>query len=438
MLGARVKKNTAKAVTTKGKSQSIEEFLASQDFVGAITLLEFKLKCRDGDPKDLLYWIAYCSVHLGNFHRAQEAYAELLSVHNADKSVNTLLGICYLEQQMFDEAERLLELSPPSPLKIRAQLLLYHFLGEEKKVNYYQQQLKDKKEDQLCLASLLYLRSRFHEAMDIYRKLLLENRDDAALNMYIAMCCYKLDNCELALETLAPYLQSFPDSLLAINLRACINFKLYNGKAAEGELKSLNDRGVNVQANDVLRHNLVVFSSGERALQVFPSLIDSIPEARLNLVVFYLRHGKDSDALELIRELDPSTPVEHILKGIVHANICQETGNRDSLKIAQQCFHLVGTSSHECDTIPGRQSMASFFFLSKQFEEVNIYLNSIKQYMQGDDNFSYNYGISLAATRNFQAAQETLLLVKNEKYRQEYVYISLLARCYIMNGQPKR
>lgn len=33
-----------------------------------------------------------------------------------------------------------------------------------------------------------------------------------------------------------------------------------------------------------MRHNLVVFSGGEQALQVLPSLVDVIPEARLNLV----------------------------------------------------------------------------------------------------------------------------------------------------------
>lgn len=40
-------------------------------------------------------------------------------------------------------------------------------------------------------------------------------------------------------------------------------------------------------------------------------------------------------------------------------------------------------SCSECDTIPGRQCMASCFFLLKNFEDVNIYLNSIKTYMYG-------------------------------------------------------
>jgi len=42
--------------------------------------------------------------------------------------------------------------------------------------------------------------------------------------------------------------------------------------------------------NDLLRHNLVVFRGGENALQVLPPLVDVIPEARLNLVIYYLKN----------------------------------------------------------------------------------------------------------------------------------------------------
>jgi intraflagellar transport protein 56 len=77
---------------------------------------------------------------------------------------------------------------------------------------------------------------------------------------------------------------------------------------------------------------------------------------------------------------------------VVHASLGQATGSREHLKVAQQCFQLVGTSAHECDTIPGRQCMASCFFLMKQFEDVNIYLNSVKAYMYNDDDFNHNHG----------------------------------------------
>ena len=44
---------------------------------------------------------------------------------------------------------------------------------------------------------LQYMRSHYQEATDIYKKLLLENRNDIALNAYIAMCYYKLDYYEV-------------------------------------------------------------------------------------------------------------------------------------------------------------------------------------------------------------------------------------------------
>lgn len=122
---------------------------------------------------------------------------------------------------------------------------------------------------------------------------------------------------------------------------------------------------------------------------------------------------------------------------MVHATLGQAQGNREHLKMAQQCFQLVGTSAHECDTIPGRQCMASCYFLMRQFEDVNIYLNSVKAYMYNDDDFNFNHGISLAATRNYKASEEAFLLIHSEVYKAEYVYTSWLARCYVMNGNPR-
>jgi len=55
----------------------------------------------------------------------------------------------------------------------------------------------------------------------------------------------------------------------------------------------------------------------------------------------------------------------------------------------------VGASASECDTIPGRQCMASCFFLLKQFDDVNIYLSSVKAYMYNDDSFNWNHGTFL-------------------------------------------
>jgi len=80
--------------------------------------------------------------------------------------------------------------------------------------------------------------------------------------VYVALCYYKLDYYDVSLELLAPYLQqvlysdlravdlvsssrSFisahyvwlfsqcPDSVIATNLKACNQYKLFDGQAAE-------------------------------------------------------------------------------------------------------------------------------------------------------------------------------------------------------------
>lgn len=82
----------------------------------------------------------------------------------------------------------------------------------------------------------------------------------------------------------------------------------------------------------------MVFRNGENALKVLPQLVDAFPEARLNLVIYYLRNEEPQEAYKLIKDLEPSVPREYIIKGVVHAIIGQQTGNREYLKTAQQLF----------------------------------------------------------------------------------------------------
>ncbi len=81
--------------------------------------------------------------------------------------------------------------------------------------------------------------------------------------------------------------------------------------------------------------------------------------------------------------------------------------------------------------------LCSCFYLLKQFEDVIIYLNSIKTYLDKEDAFNWNYGISLAEIGNFKDAEATLLQIQKEEWKSEYAYISWLAHCYIMNGSPE-
>jgi len=121
----------------------------------------------------------------------------------------------------------------------------------------------------------------------------------------------------------------------------------------------------------------------------------------------------------------------------VNASIGQMNDSREHLKSAQQYFQLVGASTSECDTIPGRQCMASCYYLLRQFDDVLIYLNSVKAYSANDPSFNYDYGIAQAACEYYREAEESLLMVQDDAMRSEYCYLSWLARCFIMNGKPR-
>lgn len=156
------KKPTAQKKPAKGQP-SLEDFLSKRDYTGALTLLEFKLKCQDGDTKELLNWIGYCAFHLGNFRRAEDAFKELLDVHDVTSEFHLYLACCYFFQQRFDEAERAADMGPNDSLKNRLLFNIYHRIADENKLMQYHQNLKDRKDDQLSLASVHYLRSHHQE-----------------------------------------------------------------------------------------------------------------------------------------------------------------------------------------------------------------------------------------------------------------------------------
>ncbi|CAK9817123.1 Intraflagellar transport protein 56 [Anthophora quadrimaculata] len=464
----------AKPVSSEGVKKSVsdkripklEEFLEKRDYTGALTLLEFNNASESSVDSEL--WMGYCAFHLGDYKRAATIYENLRKKEPPPVDLSTNLACCYFFLGMYPESQTILEDAPHSKLKNRLLLHLAYKMGNDAKLMEYHHMLEDVIEDQLSLASIHYLRAHYQEAIDVYKKILLENReldsDDSinsdeslcnktsdvhlirelrssreyfALNVYVALCYYRLDYYDVAQEVLQVYLQKYPDSAIAINLKACNHFRLYNGTAAQNEMKQLIDKISSSFNYDLIRHNTIVFKDGEGALQILPNLVDVIPEARLNLVIYYLKQDDVREAFELIKDLEPAVPQEYILKGIVNAVMGQETNSRDNIKTAQQYFQLVGSSASECDTIPGRQCMASCFFLFRQFEEVLVYLNSIKTYFSNEDNFNFNYAQAQAAAGYFKEAEEAFLNIRNEKYKNDYVYISLLAHCYIMNKKPQ-
>lgn len=445
--GGRVKQKQAKPLPKPAPQkhsvmEQFEEALQSRDFSKAVAMLEFfKGSGQMIGEVQVNPWLGYSAFHMGDYSKAVEVYKEMLALDDTDPAHHLHLACCYFFNGMYKEAEESAHRGPASSLQTRLLFHLAHKFNDEAKLMMYHQKLQDTIEDQLSLAAIHYFRNHYQEATDVYKRILLQTREFLALNVYVALCYYKLDFYDVSLEVLNVYLQAHHDSAIAINLKACNHYRLYNGKAAETELKVLMDlqsTAYNVE-NDIVKHNLVVFRNGEDALQVLPPLLDVVvPEARLNLVIFHLRHDQISEAYELMKDLEPVTPQEYILKAVVNSCIGQQLDSRDHIKIAREYFQLVGASQSECDTIPGRQCMASCFFLLKQFDDVLVYLKSIKPYFQSDDTFLYLHGIASAAVGHYGEAEESFTSVKSEKIKGEYSFLSWLVRSHIMNKHAKR
>lgn len=77
---------------------------------------------------------------------------------------------------MYDESKAILEKAPSCGLKSRLNFHLAHKLRDEATLLEYHQKLQDNLEDQLSLAAIHYLRAHYQEAIDIYKRLLLQDR----------------------------------------------------------------------------------------------------------------------------------------------------------------------------------------------------------------------------------------------------------------------
>ncbi|KAI6183734.1 Tetratricopeptide repeat protein 26 [Aphelenchoides bicaudatus] len=435
--------------SAKDKNEELKEldqFLEKHDYTGAISLLEHKRQQTAGTNFEadinIGLWLGYCAYHVGDYRKAAEQYEWLLSQKNCPTDVFLYLGCCLFSLAVYDEARHSAERSHKSPLQNRLLFHIAHKMRDEKKLMLHHSMLKDTIEDQMCLAAIHFLREHHQEAIDLYKKILQKNKNFLALNVYLALCYYKLDYYDVSMEVLQPYLAAHPESAIAVNLKACNHYRLYNSKAAETELKALKNLATSDSSfgKDIVLHNTVVFRNGDSALQILPALLDVIPEARMNLCIYYLKKSRLYDidaAYDLMKDQEASGAQYSLLKAIVYTIKGYDDQSTDLLETAAQYFKTFGESSSDCDTIAGRQSMASSHFIWKQFDECLVYLNSIKSFFSNDDLFNFNYGQALVQLENFVGAEQVLESISNSDFINELAYQLALARAYIQNNKGK-
>jgi intraflagellar transport protein 56 len=176
----------------KASATSLETFIDRRDYTGALTFLDFSSL----NEVETLLWKGYCAFHSNNFETAQEIYIDLLSGdYNYDipDEITLYLACVYYFLQMYPEASEAALDGPECALKHR---IMYHVsqkLGDSAEtILSYRQKLRESEEDQLSRAAMLYAQCNYQEACEIYKRLLTEDRNRLAMNLYISMCYFKL------------------------------------------------------------------------------------------------------------------------------------------------------------------------------------------------------------------------------------------------------
>lgn len=449
IVGGRKKKKAPQQETAEAKKETkpqetteeyIQRSIETRDYMGACTFIEFiRDELNQPYTRELALWHGYCLFHNGQYSEAIELYEKLLQQDPTDTVLHLYIASCHFYNQDFEEARASALRGPECDFRTRLIFHVAHQMNDEQELFKAHSQLVGTLENQLSLAAIHYMRCHYSDAIEIYQRLLLQHPDFLALNVYIAMCQFKLDQWEESNEAVDLYLGENSDSAVALNLKSCDYLRLFDPEIAESQL--LQIKKFSSAAYDfvdaLVNHNLCIFKDGVDGFTVLPKLISALPEARYNLAVMYMRSNNPKEANEILQDYQPIELNETILRGTVLLALGQLNNESSQIEEANATFAEVGGMENVKDTVPGRECLASTKFIVGEYEEALRVLQTIEELVSDVDEYNYDKGMTLCSLSKWAEAERYMLLVKNPAYTRELYYVSWLCRCYIKNNKPE-
>ena len=403
------------------------DFIELGDYNAARTILLFNNTKERSFIRDL--WIAYCHYELGDYESSLKIYKELSYLDSSKYSQYILkdtlkmnMCLCLFKLQYYQQIKSEIEDLPQSKLGNRFRLHYYQRIGDESNVLKYHSKLEDTVMDQLCLASLHFTRGYYNEALKVFKKMHIDDPHMDELHLYAAMCYYKLEYFDRCLSTLQSYKQVDQESFIASNLKACVYYRLSKCTDAKVEIGNL----VNVYPNGfnkVLVHNMALFGNKDNCLDVWHSCIHYIPEAACNIAIYHLKDKQLQHAKEIVDKIHPTYLDEIVVKAICLAEYGQEYNDEKSIQESILLFESIGTLESEKNTILGRQSMSSLLLLQNNYEEAEIYLESIKTFMITSTAFNMNYGQVKLRLNKYEEALTSFSMIKDQRMTSNWIWL---------------
>ncbi|OHT00759.1 TPR Domain containing protein [Tritrichomonas foetus] len=433
-----------KAENADNQQETPEEYVLrcidSRDYSGASTFIEFvRDELKQPYTKELALWHGYSLFHIGQYSDAIDVYEKLLKEEPDDTILYLYIASCHFYNQDYEEARSNALRGPQCDFKTRLIFHIAHQTNDEQELFQAHSQLVGTLENQLSLAAIHYMRSHYQDAIEIYQRLLLEHPDFLALNVYIAMCQFKLEQYQESNEAVDLYLSVNSDSAIALNLKSCDYLRMFDPEIAESQLLQIKkfSSAAYEFVDTLITHNLCVFHNGDDGFTILPKLVPILSEARFNLSVMYMRENDAQEAFNLLQDYIPIELNESILKATVNLAIGQLNSEAAPIEEANSTFQEVGQMDVIKDTIQGREALASTKFIVGEYDETIRVLQTIEQFVGDMDEYNYDKGMALAALSRWAEAERYFLMVSNEKYIREIYYNSWLCRCYIKNGKAE-